>query len=78
MTEENYEQNRENYSKEVTRDNLREKMIEVLKTFTPEEQKIAGLSYESGREYTLQELGRIFKVIRERIRKLEEKAIRKL
>ncbi|MBO7722699.1 MAG: hypothetical protein J6S27_02845, partial [Thermoguttaceae bacterium] len=50
---------------------------------TPREQKIIRLRFglenkEDGSSYTLEEVGRIFKVTRERVRQIEANAVRKL
>ncbi|MEG1662484.1 MAG: sigma-70 family RNA polymerase sigma factor, partial [Clostridia bacterium] len=58
----------------------REQLIEVLSTLTPREQKVIRLRYglEDNRIRTLEEVGKIFNVTRERIRQIEAKALRKL
>ena len=60
--------------------NLKEKIDAVLKTLTPREEKVIKLRYGlgDGYDHTLEEVGRIFKVTRERIRQIEAKALRKL
>ncbi len=52
----------------------------VLNTLTPREQRIIKLRFglEDGRSRTLEEVGREFRVTRERIRQIEAKALRKL
>jgi RNA polymerase primary sigma factor len=59
---------------------LREQLSDVLKTLTPREEKVLRLRFgiEDGRPRTLEEVGREFKVTRERIRQIEAKALRKL
>jgi len=59
---------------------LREKIDELLKTLTYREREIVRLRYglADGYCYTLEEVGRIFKVTRERIRQIEAKAVAKL
>ena len=59
---------------------LRKRIDEVLKTLTYREREIIKLRYGigDGYTYTLEEVGRIFKVTRERVRQVEAKAIRKL
>jgi len=59
---------------------LREKIEALLKTLTYREREIIKLRYGigDGYTYTLEEVGRIFKVTRERVRQVEAKAIRKL
>ncbi len=64
----------------ATQEMLRERIDEVLKTLTYREREIIKLRYGigDGYTYTLEEVGRIFKVTRERVRQVEAKAIRKL
>ena len=59
---------------------LREKIEVLLKTLTYREREIIRLRYGlgDGYTYTLEEVGRIFKVTRERVRQIEAKAVRKL
>ncbi len=59
---------------------LRDKIEALLKTLTYREREIIRLRYGlgDGYTYTLEEVGRIFKVTRERVRQLEAKAVRKL
>jgi RNA polymerase primary sigma factor len=59
---------------------LKEKIEDVLKTLTYREREIIKLRYGlgDGYTYTLEEVGRIFKVTRERVRQIEAKAVRKL
>ena len=59
---------------------LREKIDSLLRTLTFREREIVRLRYGlgDGYTYTLEEVGRIFKVTRERVRQIEAKAIRKL
>ncbi len=59
---------------------LRKRIDEVLKTLTYREREIVKLRYGigDGYTYTLEEVGRIFKVTRERVRQVEAKAIKKL
>jgi RNA polymerase primary sigma factor len=59
---------------------LRTKIGEILKTLTYREREIIRLRYglDDGYTYTLEEVGRIFRVTRERVRQIEAKAIRKL
>ena len=59
---------------------LRERIESLLKTLTYREREIVRLRYGlgDGYTYTLEEVGRIFKVTRERVRQIEAKAIRKL
>jgi len=59
---------------------LKDKIEGVLKTLTYREREIIKLRYGlgDGYTYTLEEVGRIFKVTRERVRQIEAKAVRKL
>ena len=59
---------------------LRDKIEGLLKTLTYREREIGRLRYGlgDGYTYTLEEVGRIFKVTRERVRQIEAKALRKL
>jgi len=59
---------------------LKDKIEQVLKTLTYREREIIKLRYGlgDGYTYTLEEVGRIFKVTRERVRQIEAKAVRKL
>ncbi|MFO0938937.1 MAG: RNA polymerase sigma factor RpoD [Gemmataceae bacterium] len=59
---------------------LKGKIEAVLKTLTYREREIIKLRYGlgDGYTYTLEEVGRIFKVTRERVRQIEAKAVRKL
>ena len=59
---------------------LKEKLGDVLGTLTYREREIIKLRYGlgDGFTYTLEEVGKIFKVTRERVRQIEAKAIRKL
>ncbi len=59
---------------------LRERIEELLKTLTYREREIIRLRYglADGYSYTLEEVGRIFKVTRERVRQIEAKAVAKL
>lgn len=67
-------------SETATSEMLRSRINDVLKTLTYREREILKLRYGigDGYTYTLEEVGRIFKVTRERVRQVESKAIRKL
>jgi RNA polymerase primary sigma factor len=64
----------------ATQEMLRDRIESVLNTLTYREREIIKLRYGigDGYTYTLEEVGRIFKVTRERVRQIEAKAIRKL
>ena len=70
----------ESPSETATSEMLRQRINDVLKTLTYREREILKLRYGvgDGYTYTLEEVGRIFKVTRERVRQVESKAIRKL
>ncbi len=59
---------------------LREQLEEVFTTLTDREQKVLRLRFglDDGRARTLEEVGKVFNVTRERIRQIEAKALRKL
>jgi RNA polymerase primary sigma factor len=66
---------------DVMKHNLREVTVSALQSLSSREQEIVRMRYglnETGKEYTLQEVGEIFQVTRERIRQIEEKALLKL
>ncbi len=64
----------------VVAKNLMEQVRQVLATLTPREEKVLRMRFGIGEKYdhTLEEVGRDFKVTRERIRQIEAKALRKL
>lgn len=59
---------------------LKEQLDEVLMTLTEREQRVLRLRFglDDGRQRTLEEVGTVFDVTRERIRQIEAKALRKL
>lgn len=67
-------------AEEVDRQMLQEQMGEVLQTLTDREEQVLRMRFGIGDEepHTLEEVGQTFHVTRERIRQIEEKAIRKL
>ena len=64
----------------VTGSQLKEEINAVLNTLTPRERNVLELRYGllDGEERTLEEVGKIFQVTRERVRQIEAKALRKL
>jgi RNA polymerase primary sigma factor len=64
----------------ASREMLKERIENVLSTLTFREREIIKLRYGigDGYTYTLEEVGRIFRVTRERVRQIEAKAVRKL
>ncbi len=70
----------ENPAAGATQEMLRRRIGKVLKTLSYREREIIKLRYGlgDGYSYTLEEVGHIFKVTRERIRQIEAKAVRKL
>jgi RNA polymerase primary sigma factor len=60
--------------------NLEEQTASVLKTLTPREEKIIKMrfGFDDGTEQTLEEVGQVFALTRERIRQIEAKALGKL
>ncbi|MBL9078018.1 MAG: RNA polymerase sigma factor RpoD [Planctomycetes bacterium] len=64
----------------ASREMLKERIESVLSTLTFREREIIKLRYGigDGYTYTLEEVGRIFRVTRERVRQIEAKAVRKL
>jgi len=59
---------------------LKEQISDVLKTLTLREEKVLALRFglADGQSHTLEEVGKVFNVTRERIRQIEAKALRKL
>jgi len=74
------DENAESPMEVATQEMLKDKIDDVLKTLTYREREIIKLRYGigDGYTYTLEEVGRIFKVTRERVRQVEAKAVRKL
>jgi RNA polymerase primary sigma factor len=65
---------------EVLKKALKKEISSILKTLTPREEKILRLRYglDDDTPRTLEEIGKIFNLTRERIRQIESKALRKL
>jgi RNA polymerase primary sigma factor len=65
---------------EVINIDLKEKIEEALKAHTQREANVLKMRFGlgNGDEHTLEEVGQLYKVTRERIRQIQEKAIRKL
>lgn len=65
---------------EVEQNNLREKIDEVLTDLSDQEQQVLRMRFglDDDTPKTLEEIGKVFGVTRERIRQIEAKAIRKL
>ena len=59
---------------------LRDKIVDVLDSLTERERRVLSLRFGlvDGYSRTLEEVGKQFKVTRERIRQIEAKALRKL
>jgi len=59
---------------------LKQRMAEVLDTLNPREKEVLMLRFGlvDNKEKTLEEVGQIYGVTRERIRQIEDKALRKL
>ncbi len=64
----------------VAQELLREDLTEVLSSLSPRERDVLRLRFglDDGRQRTLEEVGQLFGVTRERIRQIEAKALRKL
>jgi RNA polymerase primary sigma factor len=60
--------------------NLKDQIASMLRTLTPREERIIKMRFglDDGNEHTLEEVGQVFAVTRERIRQIEAKALRKL
>ncbi len=64
----------------TTNELLKDEISEILETLTEREEKVIKLRFglEDGKARTLEEVGQMFGVTRERIRQIEAKALRKL
>jgi RNA polymerase primary sigma factor len=65
---------------EAERNKITEEIIKVLHTLTPREEAVIRMRFGVGaeRDHTLEEVGRHLSLTRERVRQIEEKAMRKL
>ncbi|MBI3619947.1 RNA polymerase sigma factor RpoD [Candidatus Roizmanbacteria bacterium] len=74
------DQNQPTLYDKVSRELLKDALASVLETLSPREKKVLMMRFglEDGKPKTLEEVGREFRVTRERIRQIEAKAIRKL
>jgi RNA polymerase primary sigma factor len=74
------DQTTESPTQATTNGLLKDRIESLLKTLTYREREIIRLRYglTDGYTYTLEEVGRIFRVTRERVRQIEAKAVKKL
>lgn len=74
------DQNQPTLYDRVSRELLKDALNKVLETLSPREKKVLIMRFglDDGKPKTLEEVGKEFKVTRERIRQIEAKAIRKL
>ena len=74
------DQNQPTLYDKVSRELLKDALSKVLETLSPREKKVLIMRFglDDGKSKTLEEVGREFRVTRERIRQIEAKAIRKL
>ncbi|MDH7476711.1 MAG: RNA polymerase sigma factor RpoD [Microgenomates group bacterium] len=74
------DQNQPSLYDKVSRELLKDALNKVLETLSPREKKVLIMRFglDDGKPKTLEEVGKEFKVTRERIRQIEAKAIRKL
>ena len=74
------DQNQPTLYDKVSKELLKDALNKVLETLSPRERKVLMMRFglEDSKPKTLEEVGREFKVTRERIRQIEAKAIRKL
>jgi RNA polymerase primary sigma factor len=65
---------------ELKTQQLKEQVTKVLSTLTPREERVIRMRFGIGlnTDYTLEEVGQVFSVTRDRIRQIEAKALRKL
>ncbi|MFT5171619.1 MAG: RNA polymerase primary sigma factor [Candidatus Marinamargulisbacteria bacterium] len=74
------DRNLESPNDSTLRNLLREELLKSMDILTEREQMILKLrfGFDDGRPRTLEEVGKVYNVTRERIRQIEEKALRKL
>ena len=67
-------------AEEVVNTTLAEQIAEILSDLTPREEQVLRKRFGIGEksDHTLEEVGKLFNVTRERIRQIEAKALRKL
>jgi RNA polymerase primary sigma factor len=65
---------------DAEKNEITDKILKILKTLNPNEEKVIRMRFGIGfdKDHTLEEVGRHFSLTRERIRQIEEKALRKL
>jgi len=65
---------------DTERNNVTEQILKILHTLTPREAEVIRMRFGIGvdKDHTLEEVGRHFSITRERVRQIEEKALRKL
>jgi len=74
------DKSRESPVQAAAKNMLKEKLLEIIGSLSSREREIIKLRFGlgDGYIYTLEEVGKIFKVTRERVRQIEAKALRKL
>jgi RNA polymerase sigma factor (sigma-70 family) len=70
----------DNCLEELKRQNLKEVVTKTLSSLQPREERVLRLRFgiNLNKDYTLEEVGKIINVNRERVRQIEAKALRKL
>ena len=70
----------DNCLEELKRQNLKEVVTKILSSLQPREERVLRLRFgiNLNKDYTLEEVGKIINVNRERVRQIEAKALRKL
>ena len=74
------EQRDDDALRDLNQEHLKDRVMQVLQSLNYREREIIRLRYglADGYAYTLEEVGKIFSVTRERVRQIESKAVRKL